>query len=221
MKSEPKEEDASLKKAEKVIDSSDKLTVNMPYVIAYTTVYGIGTFQCAWCISGNSQTTKVFEAKLGWDKDETILYNTIISSSAIIGLAIGCIFGGGLLTRGRRKMAFYAHLIAIIASGICMFDTVLFLTLGRFVLGFAAGICNLIYSKSITENFPEKLAATLAMMCNASICIGIFTCFVLGGILPDPDDLEANKDDQLWRVIYGMPAAIGVFSILILLFVFR
>ena len=158
---------------------------------------------------------------MGWDKDETILYNTIISSSAIIGLAIGCIFGGGLLTRGRRKMAFYAHTLAIISSAICMFDTVLFLTLGRLVLGFAAGILNLIYGKSIIENFPEKLASTLAMMCNASICIGIFACFVLGGILPDPDDIEANKDDQMWRIIYGMPVAIGVFGILSLLFVYR
>ena len=135
------------------------MIVNMTYVIAYTTVYGIGTFQCAWCIVGNAQTTKVFETKLGWDKDETILYNTIISSSAIIGLAIGCIFGGGLLTRGRRKMAFYAHSIAIISSGICMSDTVLFLTLGRFVLGFAAGLCNLIYSKSITENYKSERGA--------------------------------------------------------------
>ena len=99
------------------------------------------------------------------------------------------------MTRGRRKMAFYAHLIAIISSGICMFDTVLFLTLGRFVLGFAAGLINLIYSKSITENFPEKLGSILAMMCNASICIGIFLAFVMGGILPDPEDIEANKDD--------------------------
>ena len=118
-------------------------------------------------------------------------------------------------------MAFYAHGIAIISSGICMFDTVLFLTLGRFVLGFAAGLCNLIFSKSITENFPEKLASILAMMCNASICIGIFASFLMGGILPDPDDIEANKEDQMWRIIYLFPAANGVCSILILMFVFR
>ena len=52
----------------------------MLYVIAYTICYGLGTWHCAFAIAGNGQTTKVFEAKFGWDKDDTIFYNTVISS---------------------------------------------------------------------------------------------------------------------------------------------
>ena len=48
-------------------------------------------------------------------------------------------------------------------------------------------------------------------MCqNATVSFGFLTAFALGGILPDPDDFEANKSDENWRVIYLMPAFIGI-----------
>ena len=65
---------------DKPVDHSDKLTINILYVIAYTICYGLGTWHCAFAIAGNGQTTKVFEAKFDWDKDDTIFYNTVISS---------------------------------------------------------------------------------------------------------------------------------------------
>ena len=50
-------------------------------------------------------TTQIFEAKLGWDDDETILYNTIINSSGVIGMIPGSIIGGMLIKKGRRRAA--------------------------------------------------------------------------------------------------------------------
>ena len=167
----------------------------MLYVIAYTACYGLGTWHCAWAIVGNAQTTKVFAAKFDWDKDDTIFYNTIISSQGMIGLALGSIGGGMLIKIGRRKTAIIAHIIAMCSSAICMYDSVFCLTLGRLILGISAGLANIVYGKSITENFPEKLSSWLAMLLNASICTGIFAALLMGGILPDPEDIEANKND--------------------------
>lgn len=56
-----------------------------------------------FAMAGNTNTTAIFEAKFGWDKDDAILYNTIISSAGIIGLTIGSILGGSLLGLGRRR----------------------------------------------------------------------------------------------------------------------
>ena len=65
----------------------------------------MGTWHCSWALSGNVQTAIVFEAKFNWTEDETILYNTIISSAGIIGLAAGNVIGGRLIKIGRRKAA--------------------------------------------------------------------------------------------------------------------
>ena len=59
-------------------------------------------------------------------------------------------------------------------------------------------------------------------MChNASICVGFVAVFGMGAILPDPDDFEANKNDELWRIIYLAPAFIGVIEILLIVTIFR
>ena len=59
------------------------------------------------------------------------------------------------------------------------------------------------------------------MMLNASICIGLFFCYLMGEILPDPEDIQANRDDELWRVIYIVPAIVGIIVILLVLLIFR
>ena len=167
----------------------------MLYVIAYTACYGLGTWLCAWAIAGNGQTTPVFAAKFDWDKDDTIFYNTIISSQGLIGVAIGSIKGGKLIKFGRRKTAIIAHIIAMCSSAICMYDSVFCLSLGRLILGISGGLTTMVFGKSITENFSEKLSSWLGMLLNAGICTGIFVALLMGGILPDPEDIEANKSD--------------------------
>ena len=56
---------------------------------------------------------------------------------------------------------------------------------------------------------------------NSSICIGLFLSFLFGGVLPDPEDTVANEEDEMWRVIWLGPVAIGIFTILMTLFVMR
>ena len=80
----------------------------MCYCLLYTVTYGIGTWQCSWAVSGNANTTAVFEAKFGWDKDKTIVYNTIISTAGVIGMSIGCLVGGSILKFGRRNSTIIA-----------------------------------------------------------------------------------------------------------------
>ena len=85
------------------VDVSDLLVINQGYLTAYTLFNALPTFYCAWALAGNSNTADVFQDKFGWTDDETILYNTIINSFGIVGLAIGSFLGGELITRGRRK----------------------------------------------------------------------------------------------------------------------
>lgn len=119
----------------------------------------------------------------------------MISTAAIIGIAIGSIVGGTLVKIGRRRTIIIAQLIAIVGAAISMFTSMNTLTLGRLLLGIGAGIHNVAFSKMIYETIPSSVKSSFAMATNASACIGFMVVFFLGAVLPDPKDLEANKDD--------------------------
>ena len=202
-------------------DVSDLLDVNIGYLVWFTLTWGLGTWHCTFALAGNTNTTTIFEAKFGWDKDEAIFYNTIISTSAILGLSVGSFLGASLLQYGRRRTAIIAHCMAIFGSCLSMVGTTPFLSIGRLFLGLAAGTANVVFGKMITETMPEKEASLFAMAHNAAICIGFIVAFGLAAFLPDPDDVEANKEDEYWRLIYIFPAFVGLVEILLVLFVYR
>ena len=127
----------------------------MGYVFAYVSCYAFGVLYTTFALAGNAQTTSVFEAKFNWDEDETILYNTIISSAGIVGLTIGSFLGGPMIKLGRRKGALIANVIGIVGGAICMVGSVPFLIIGRILVGVAAGAYNVIFGKMITENMSE------------------------------------------------------------------
>ena len=59
-------------------------------------------------------------------------------------------------------------------------------------------------------------------MCHsATIQVGVFAAYGMGGILPDPKDTQACKEDEFWRVIYLVPAFIGTFELITALLIFR
>ena len=183
--------------------------------------HALGVFYSSFSIAGNAQTTTIFQAKFGWTEDETMFYNTIISASAIVGMFVGCICAGKLIQKGRRRGAVIANSLAIIGAGTTMVGTIPFLALGRFSNGVAAGIYNVTFSKMVLENMPTYLSQKLAMCQSASIQVGVFAAYSMGGILPDPKDTQACKEDELWRVIYLVPAFIGTFELIIALLIFR
>ena len=69
------------------------------------------------------------------------------------------------------------------------------LTIGRILVGIGAGIHNVAFSKLINETIPASVMSSFAMATNASTCIGFMVVFFLGGVLPDPKDVEANRQD--------------------------
>lgn len=111
--------------------------------------------------------------------------------------------------------------MAIIGALVTQGCTLALLFIGRFIIGTAASCMIQTFGKSIVENMPPNYSATFAMFVNASVALGFIPCYGMGAILPDAKDFEANKNDEMWRVIYLVPAFIGVFEIIFLLLVFK
>ena len=195
--------------------------MNLCYVVPLICTYILVLWHTSWANSGNTMTAQIFEAKLEWDDDETILYNTIITSAGVIGMIPGSIIGGTLIQKGRRRAAIIVQVGAIIACTVTMREIVECLAFGRFLLGIAGGCMNVIFSKVLAENFSDRLAVRFGFLTNVGIACGIWACMSLGVVLPDIDDVEANKANETWRIVFMTPAILGLFVMVMLLTVFK
>jgi MFS family permease len=111
----------------------------------------------------------------------------MINSSAVLGLAIGSLTAGNVITIGRRKAAIYAQIVAIVASLCCQYMTFPSLCLGRFLLGLAAGLLNIVMGKSLDETVPPKYSTMFGCQTNTFICISVFLAMIMGVLLPTHD----------------------------------
>ena len=76
---------------------------------------GINGICVAWTTGGNNQTASIFEAKLGWDAEQTRFYNTLINFCSQIGKAIGALVGGSIIQKGRKRAFLQYNLLALLS----------------------------------------------------------------------------------------------------------
>ena len=193
----------------------------MGYCIRYTACMGIGVWQMTFAVNGNSSTPAVFRAKLNWSHEESVFYNAIINSVGIVGIALGSILGGFLIRNGRRRTMLISQLFAILASSIAMYLSLYTLCASKVLLGMSAGIMNVAFPKMIIETIPQHLAPKFALAHRMSITIGYVPLFSMAALLPDADDVEANRADEMWRVIWLAPGIVGLFVILLIVKAYR
>jgi len=117
----------------------------------------------------------------------------MINSSSVLGLAIGSLTAGNVITGGRRKAAIQAEIIAIIAVICTQFMTLPSICLGRFLLGYAAGVLNIVMGKSLDETVPQKYSTMFGCQTNTFICISVFLAMIMGLLLP-ADEAEFATD---------------------------
>lgn len=83
----------------------DELVPNTPYLICWTAAMVIcTTFQTGFVLAENNQAAYIIIAKFGWDEEEALMKNTILTSLGILGLAIGSVYGSVFCAKlGLRK----------------------------------------------------------------------------------------------------------------------
>lgn len=194
---------------------------NIPRLCVFTFVLGLGNIQTGFAISGNNQTAPVIKAKFGWDKEEAILYNTIISAAAIFGVVTGSLAGGKFITKGRRVAIIVFNVFSAIATALTMFLNYPAIVIGRFFFGFCCGVFSVAGPKMLDETVPIQLSSSFGTATNTFLSGGIMVALLLGAGLPDDSDFEGQVDDGFWRVIYGFPLICNVITILMFLTCFR
>lgn len=151
----------------------------------YVFTIGLGVFEWGWAEFGNTQTGPVLVEKFGWSVEEGRLYNTLISNSSIVGLLIGSLFAGKLISYGRHTAINYMNILVFIGTSLSLIRTVPTILIGRFISGFAAGVLTTAMTKCIVETLPSDLAGTFGAATAISINFAGVICLVLGLTLPN------------------------------------
>jgi hypothetical protein len=213
-----KDEEHDEKQAKKY-PSSEAYSMLVPmhkWMVVYVLAMSIGSLQVGWAILGNTQTALILIEKFGWDKEDTKLYNSILGNMGLIGVCIGSLFGGPLITNGRRRGILIFSILEIVGVGLTLIKTMPTMCIGRFITGFSGGIFQMCNIKAVQECLPSHLVGLYGSFPGAFLAIGVFLGAFIGGVTL-PTEEEDYMDDEMWRLSYAFPIVWVVWQVLMLL----
>jgi len=77
-------------------------------------------------------------------------------------------------------------------------------------------------NKALSDTVPNQFAQAYGILVNAGITGGIFASNFLGVLIPlEEEGQEAMLADTNWRVVYGFPILLALYTILVTTFKFK
>ena len=119
-------------------------------------------------------------------------WNTVVSSTGIVGLIVGS-FGAGLVVKeGRRKSIISMSVICVLGIVPTLFLNIWAILFGKFVYGVAASVMIVASSLYLQETVPAEKSATFDFTTNFGVILGITINLVMGLILPQDSEEQMN-----------------------------
>ena len=147
-------------------------------------------------------------------------WNTVVSSTGIVGLIVGS-FGAGLVVKeGRRKSIISMSVICVLGIVPTLFLNIWAILFGKFVYGVAASVMIVASSLYLQETVPAEKSATFDFTTNFGVILGITINLVMGLILPQ-DSEEQMNDKYQWRIILALPLFFIILQLLLWCLIFK
>lgn len=151
---------------------------------------------------------------------------TIVTVLALLGLSVGSYFGGLMLPKfGSRKLILIANIVSLVFNILKLYLNTVTIMIARLVFGFCMGITCVCLSKAINDTVPAKDSAIYGAFVNAGFAIGITLSNCMGMLIPldngEEGDIQKMKDDENWRLLFGVPIILEIYTILALLYIFK
>ena len=170
----------------------------------YILAMSIGSLQVGWAILGNTQTALILAAQFEWAEEDVKFYNSVLGNCGLVGVMIGSLFGGPLITDGRRRAILFFSVVMCVGVGLTLIQTFYTMCLGRLITGFSGGILQMCNIKAVQETFPSTLVGLYGSSSGAFLAIGVFVVALIGGVTL-PANEEDYMEDKMWRLSYAFP----------------
>ena len=165
----------------------------------------LSSMQFGIVLASNGNAFKILQQQMfpELDQEERDGYNTILQSSAVVGLGIGSLVGGTMMGNGKRRLVITYNYLALVASFLSLFagKTFWLLCISRFFHGYFTGILVNAAPKIIEETVPAHVMDKgFGISTNLFINVAVMSTLLLGVGLP-PEEKYATSN--YWMIFYG------------------
>jgi MFS family permease len=168
-----------------------------------------------------ASASKALRYQLNWgDNPANIDFmSTILQSSCIVGIALGSIFGGDFVKKGRRSTIVAFNIYGLIGSAMSIYLNFWVICLGRMILGFCCGVILCVTPKALDEVLPSKLIDMgFGTSTNIMINMSYLQVMMMANFMPDDrPSLEKNK---FWMILFTIQVPFQLLAIFLHYYVF-
>ena len=128
-------------------------------MLGLTLVVGVSSMQFGLALASTGPIVPALRYQLNWGNEREVFdFNvTILSTSALVGIALGNIFGGDFVKNGRRRTIIIFNILGAIATCFTLVLDFNSMCFGRMLFGFASGILSCASPKLLDETIPANL----------------------------------------------------------------
>lgn len=128
-------------------------------MLGLTLVVGVSSMQFGLALASTGPIVPALRYQLNWGNEREVFdFNvTILSTSALVGIALGNIFGGDFVKNGRRRTIIIFNILGAIATCFTLVLDFNSMCFGRMLFGFASGILSCATPKLLDETIPANL----------------------------------------------------------------
>lgn len=187
-------------------------TVRTPFMVAIYVTSTIANLSVGFALAGYNAVGLITAAQKPWQP----IYTVLVTSSGILGLALGSVLTDSLLKvfGSRFRLAIAANLLIMLSSVPMMWLFVGTHALGRLMLGFGGGMFTVICSVFMAETVPANKLSVYGTSINFGIVTGmLLTTLIQGLTLPEVDS-DAALSTLNWRYGFLAPAIFGAIDLL-------
>jgi len=95
-------------------DNDNEFRTNLKYILCYVCALTLGSFHAGYSISATNSLFDTFDLKFDWQtQEEQDFYQSMIGSAGILGLMLGSLYAGKLISFGRRRAFIFAIWISL------------------------------------------------------------------------------------------------------------
>jgi len=159
--------------------------------------------QYGYVMAAPASASKALRYQLHWGDSLSYIdfKSTILQSSCIVGIAMGSIYGGDFVKKGRRSTLINFNIVGLFGSALTIVAEFYTICMARFILGFCCGVMLCATPKCLDEVLPPELIdGGFGTSTNIIINLSYLQVMIMANYMPE--DKASLQTTSYWKVLF-------------------